>query len=104
MALGTATRTAGESGQGERLFVDVLTFLGDDAYPTGGTPAFDEYVQALLGDSRNVVGVVMIGDCGDNMPIYVGGKLMVKVISTGVEVANTTDLSGATFTVMVISK
>jgi len=104
MALGAATRSAGESGQGERLFVDVLTFAGDSSYPTGGTDGFDAYVQAVLGDARNVVGVVMIGDCGDNIPIYVGGKLMVKVLSTGLEVANAVDLSGVTFTVMVISK
>lgn len=104
MALGAATRSAGESGVGERLFMDVVSFAGDDNYPTGGTAGFDAYIQALLGDSRNVIGVVMIGDCGDNMPIYVGGKLMVKVISTGVEVANAVDLSAATFTVLVISK
>lgn len=111
MSLGTGTRVADESTKGDKLYVDQLSFLGDDAYPTGGTPDFDGFVQALLGDARDVIAVVP-GDCGDNLPIYVPdagggatpGKLLVRVISTGLEVANTTDLSGVTFNVTVISK
>lgn len=103
MTLGAGTLNAAESDS-NRLFADVVSFAGDDAYPTGGTVDFDAYLQALVGDSRNVMGVIAVADSGDNIPMYVGGNLMVKLRSTGAEVANTTDLSGVTFTLLVLSK
>lgn len=109
MALGTATRVADESTQGDRLYVDQLSFLGDDAYTTGGTADFDGYVQDALGDARDIVAVIS-GDCGDNYCAYVPdagatpGKLKVFVRSTGAEVAGAADLSSVTFNVVVISK
>jgi hypothetical protein len=109
MALGAGTAVASESAKGDRLFVDAISFAGDSAYPTGGTLDFDGYVQALLGDQRNVLAVVS-GDCGIYMPEYVKnagatpGKLMVRTMVDGTEVADTTDLSAVTFNVTVISK
>ena len=110
MALGTGTQVAAESGNGERLFVDRVSFLGDDSYTTGGTVDFDAFISTLMGDARNIIAVIP-GDCGDdNLALYIPdvgatpGKLMVRVLSTGAEVANAVDLSGDTFNVTVISK
>lgn len=109
MSIGTPTTTPAESTTGDRVYYDAISFAGDDAYVTGGTPDFDSVVQAALGDGRNVIGVIS-GDCGDHEVKYVPdagateGKLMVFLRSTGAEVANAADLSGTTFNVTVISK
>ena len=109
MALGAASRVAAESANGERLFVDRISFAGDGAYVTGGTPDFDGTIKALLGDDRNVIAVIP-GDCGNYLPLYVPavgatpGKLLARLISTGAEAANAADLSAITFNVIVISK
>ena len=105
--IGAATRDDDESIAGGNLFVDNLSFLGDDSYPTGGTP-FDSYIKTQLGDARDVVAVIS-GDCGIWDVKYVPGDdalglLMAFVRSTGVEVANAVDMSGTTFQITVISK
>lgn len=109
MALGTPTLVTPESTKGDALFVDQMSFAGDDSYPTGGTLDFDALVKTALGDARNVVAVIS-GACGDNYAVYVPdagatpGKLQVFVRSTGAEVGNSVNLSGVTFNVVVISK
>lgn len=109
MTLGTATRNAPESMAGAKIFVDQISLPGDDSYVTGGTLDFDGYMQFLLGDSRDVIGVIS-GDCGNNEAIYIPnagatpGKLQVRVRSTGLEVANAVDLSATTFNLTVLSK
>lgn len=106
MPLGTITRDAAESVAGEKVFIDNISFPGDSSYPTGGSP-LDDLVKTALGDARDVLAVIS-GDCGNNICHYVPGedalgKLLVRVMSTGVEVANAVDLSGTTFNVTVIS-
>jgi len=115
MALGTMTRAAAESVQSDdALFFDSISFLGDGAYPTGGSPGLDTLVQALVGDSRDIIAVIP-GDCGGYVPAYVPGTLdgLLKVYQGDndnaadaplIEVPNATDLSSVTFTLMVISK
>lgn len=106
MAQGAITRGSEVGGQASApIFVERLSFPGDSAYPTGGTAAFEVAYQAATAQGRTIVTVVS-DDCGDNKVEYdrVNDKLKVRVISTGAEVANTTDLSGVTFNVTVISK
>ncbi len=105
--LGAVTRDDDESIAGGNLFVDNLSFLGDDSYPTGGTP-FDDFVKAQLGDGRDVIGIIS-NDCGIWEVQYIPGDdalglLKAFVMSTGVEVANAVDMSGTTFNLTVISK
>lgn len=106
MALGTITR-GDKSGEkpGAPTFVDVLAFPGDDSYPTGGTLGFEASVREALGQNVTVLGVIA-GDCADNVPVYdpAADSLKVFVRSTGAEVANTTNLSGVTFNLMVLCK
>lgn len=108
MSLGTITRDGAESviAQGP-VFFDRVSFLGDDSYPTGGTTGFDALIQAVVGDSRNVVGVIA-EDCGGYLPVYAAGLLKVyEAAADGNpldEVGNATDLSSVTFNLLVISK
>ncbi len=109
MTLGTPTRKDDESTKGDALFFDDLTFLGDDNYTTGGTADFDSFVQALVGDSRDVIAIIP-GDCGDHIPLYIKdvgateGLLMIRLLSTGAELGNGVDLSGTTLNMTVVSK
>jgi len=85
------------------VYFDLVSFHGDTSYPTGGTPGFQALVRSTLGDNRSVVAVVP-QDCGGYTPAYdaVNDKLKVWA-ANNTEVANTTDLSGVTFFVLVIS-
>lgn len=106
MALGTATvqKKAGAKPMAP-VYLDVISFAGDGAYPGNGTAAFAAYVKAALADGREVLAVV---DCGSNetyYPVYDQGndKLVIYVRATGVENA-TADISAQTFRMLVISK
>jgi hypothetical protein len=108
MALGTITKNAAESGNvSKALNFDTISFLGDGAYTTGGTVAFDAAIKTLTKDGRNVIGVIP-GDCGGFIPVYSAGKL--KVFRAGAtnaaleEVPNAADLSGTTFNLLVVSR
>ena len=91
------------------LFVDVLSFNGDDAYPTGGTTGFQAAVQAIVGDQREILAVIG-QDCGGYDPVYIPATDALKVYESGAdgsandEVANAADLSGTTFNVVVLSR
>ena len=113
MALGTITR-GDKSGEkpGAPTFVDVLSFPGDDSYPTGGTLGFEASVRAALGQNVTVLGVIG-ADCGgfvvaydpaaDSLKVYQGDN---DNASDGplVEVPNSTNLSVTTFNLMVLCK
>lgn len=91
------------------LFVDVLSFLGDDAYPTGGTLAVEAAVRAVVGDSREIL-AVLPQDCGGYVCCYLPSTGALKVYEAAAdgnpldEVAAAADLSGTTFNVLVISR
>jgi len=110
MALGTFTKAAGVGeGPSQPTFLDVISFLGDSSYPTGGTTGFEALVRALVGDSREIL-AVWPQDCGGFTPTYVASTDAFKVFRTGAvntameEVPNATDLSSTTFNVLVLSK
>lgn len=83
--------------------LDVITFTGA-TYATGGTTGLKAGVRGLSKDNRQPKVVIGL-DCGDAVLAYdeATDKLKVTVMSTGLEVANTTDLTGNTYKVLVIS-
>jgi hypothetical protein len=122
MTLGTITlpnaKLTGAMPQAP-LFAINISFPGDDAYPAGGTPDFQELVRdaietkmkaaadANIRGRQNVeIENVIAGLCGAYTPIYdkANDKLWVDVKATGVEVAPAVDLSTTTFNVTVVCK
>lgn len=107
MALGTGT-LVGQPMKSHSHALDVvdLSFPGDGAYPTGGTAAFQAYVRALLPEQREVTVLAVLpgGLNGGYTPIYdaANDKLLMVVAATGVEVADTTNLSGTTMLLKVL--
>ncbi len=108
MTIGAITRAdyAGQKVQSP-VFIDRISFAGDTSYPTGGTPDFEDLVQAKVGDSREIIDIIP-GNCGQYIPSYdkTNDKLLVLDggTATWTEVANTTPLNGTTFNVTVISQ
>jgi hypothetical protein len=87
------------------LYVQDISFAGDGAYPTGGTAGFQASVRAITGDQREIVVVDDVGAIAGFYAVYdkANDKLKVFVRTTGVEVANATDLSGTTFKLCVLA-
>lgn len=103
MALGTGTVT-GQYKKSASAPLDVIhiSFAGDDSYPTGGTAAFQAYVRALLDRDVTIACVTKGAATGTYTPIYdiANDKLYVED-ENGAEVANTTNLSGTTFALVL---
>lgn len=114
MAIGTITVVSYMAGEpGEALIK--CSFVGDDAYPTGGTLKADIQTALLAAwtaevaaaTDKNVRGVkittikdVIRGECGQYVPIWdaaVGLKVRDGGSATLAEVGNGTDLKGTTF-------
>lgn len=110
MALGTITVIEAAKAPGP-LRADIVSIVGDSSYPTGGS-AFDAAIATALGlKNYNVLAVLPV-DCKGYVPGYdeSSGKLKFyqgdntnAAAAPGVEVANTTNLSGVTFKVCVLS-
>jgi hypothetical protein len=84
-------------------FHDLLTFIGDAAYPTGGSPGFAALLQSLFGDHRTPLAIIS-QDCAGYDAVYDPTNDKVKVYAANnTEVANATNLSAVTFKVLVIS-
>lgn len=102
MAIGTISLDEAGGGQTlQPIFFDVISFLGDDDYPAGGTPDFSTLVAAALSkEGIEVVGVSKAGPCGGFEVVYdkSADKLMLFVSATGLPgVENAvTDQSGVT--------
>lgn len=103
MALGTATlgAQAGKSASAPTRHI-VLTFVGDSAYPTGGTAAFQQYVRSALGENVTVLGIID-QSIGANELVYdvANDKLMSFVKSSGLE-RSAADDSGTSYTCIVL--
>lgn len=113
MAIGTITAVdnAGRSTS-HPTYLDLISFAGDGAYPTGGTASFQASVRTALGKAVTVVSVVG-QDCGGYFPFYdkANDKLIVYYINNdggadgpAIEVPNGTNLAAVTFNVLVISE
>lgn len=108
MALGAATINlqAGKAPSSP-VFFDDLSFAGDSSYPTGGTAAFQDFIRNTIGikEGRTIDAVIDISGNATHYFVYdkATDKLKAFVRTTGVEVANTTNMSGTVFRVLVIS-
>lgn len=102
MALGTPTVVSLNAGQGP-VFYDSLQFVGDGAYPAGGTAAFTAFVNTAVGATRTVI-AVLNGQSGDRIISFVpaSDKLFVRVGSTGVEQSGSD--AATTYNLIVISE
>lgn len=120
MALGTPTINAIRETRdgGQEL---LMSFDGDDNYPTGGTTDFNAYVRDAVktahaaaadanirGEERVAALAVVPQNCGQYVPSYdyANDTLFVRDggHATWQQVPNTTDLSGTTFNVLVVCK
>jgi hypothetical protein len=111
MAIGAITKdaSAGERGS-DPIFVVLMSFAGDGAYPSGGTAAFEASVQAVAGlDGVDVLGVIG-QDCGGYVPVYDRPADKLKVYeqtstatSPLIETA-TSNLSGTNFELIVLCR
>jgi hypothetical protein len=99
----TLMKYAGAKGHAP-LFADRITFPGEASYTTTGPAGFQAGFAALMQSNRTILGVIPL-KCGDHKPEYnhATDKLLMRVVSTGAEVAGATDLSGNTYEVLVIS-
>ena len=82
------------------VIVARCTLVGDSSYPTGGSGGLLAKLQAALGGRQvNIISVQGEGPNGDRHLEYnhAADKLLVRVMSTGVETANTTNESGVTY-------
>jgi hypothetical protein len=92
-------------------FHDLVSLPGDSAYAgTGGTTGFLAAFQAATKSTRAIL-AILAQDCGGYLVSYAPAtdKLKVWETTTGaphvlIEVAGTTDLSGTTFNILVISQ
>lgn len=110
MALDTTPTIGDEQGQRpmQASYMQRMQFDGDSSYPTGGTLEFAEtYLLAHLGRQCTVLDVQGYGYSAANVLTHVvryiasTDALMVYVLATGAQVANTTNLSTTTFDVVV---
>jgi len=110
MALGTFTVDSEVGRRGGYHMNTRISFLGDTSYPTGGTAGFKALVAAALGIENPDADFEVLGvyqqNLSDNVPLYdrTNDKLLMQVMSTGVEVANAVNLSGITFEVVVLAR
>lgn len=101
MAIGEITSGL-QTGQvpANPTFVDNISFPGDDAYPTGGSP-FEALFRTAEGKAITVLTVVT-NDCGEYRVAYIPATQTLMVLDAdGAEVADGTNLSGTTFNVTV---
>lgn len=110
MALGTVTVSDFDGASAsDKLIVVKLSIPGDSSYPTGGSAAFSTTLNNALAaagypGSYEIVSVEPNGLNGGYEVIYdsVNNKLLTVVKSSGVETADTTNLSGTTFLLRVV--
>jgi hypothetical protein len=86
-------------------FTDVLTFNGDNAYPTGGYTAFSAFVSTALNGTRQVLTVSNNKNSGHYAAQYdfVNDALVIIDTTTGLEVPNGTDLHTLVLQLQVLS-
>lgn len=106
MSLGAITPGVEVGRSGGPVILVNLSFDGDDSYPTGGTAGLEQLVRDALGGENVELLAVVAQDCGLFLPSYdkANDTLLVRNLTDGTEVADTTDLSTTTFNVLAIAK
>ena len=109
MAVASVARvgTYGGGDPGKPVYVDLIQFLGDAAYPTNGTLTISTTILAATG----MVGktVISIKHVFSSTVKYIlewdraNDALRVVDVNTGAEVGNGTNLAGTTFEVEVVT-
>jgi hypothetical protein len=107
MALGAITRVKKVGAKPSApTYADLITVVGDGAYPAGGTVGFLASFQAAVGDKRDIVGVIDQSDPSTLSALeydFTNDKLFARVRTTGVESA-VGNQSGVTYRLLVLSK
>src|SRR4051812_17675285 len=103
MALGTMTRivNGGNAASGP-LYADRMTIVLDNSYPTGGYAFLAPYV-AKVGQGRTPLGIIMNSTKYRAEYVNASGKLLIRDLTSGLEVGNGVDLSAVTIDITVIS-
>lgn len=108
MALGAITSTAAVGHENGPIFIEAVTIVGDDSYPTGGTTGAEALIRAALGKGDvDVLAVIHQGPIGADFALSydkANDTLIARVWSTAAEVGNGTNMSGTTFECLVIAK
>lgn len=106
MAIGTLTLVEKVEASGGPLIVARCNMVGVASYATGGNTGLLAALQALLGRAVDIISVRSEGSNGDDVIEYVhsSDKVFHRVMSTGLEVANATDLSATTYGLCIICK
>jgi hypothetical protein len=97
-------------GTAQPIYLDEISLVGDNSYPTGGMTGVQAALRALTADQREIADVRSIGPNGGYMPVWdkANGKLLCYVCAGAAtppaEVANATNLSAVTFKLLVTSK
>lgn len=111
MAIGAITVVSKSQIPGP-LNIDQISFAGDAAYPSGGTPGFQALVRTALGKGNVTISHVIPVDCGGYVPEYDTAADKLKLLygdnnnaADGPLVENATaDLHTTTFKLIVVSK
>lgn len=105
MSIGALTRdTVAVKAAGEATFVDLISLVGDDSYPTGGSLGVEAALKALVGDGREILSVQDAASNGARTCRWDYANKKLLVFAAGAEVANATDLSGTSFKLLVTSR
>lgn len=106
MTLGAITRVEDVGQRGGPVIAELVNIVGDDSYPTGGTTGFTALVRAALGRGDVTILGVVQQNLSDHVARFdeANDTLTVQLMSTGAEVANTTDLSSVQFRLLVLCK
>ena len=106
MALGAIVKGVEVGRSGGPVVLINATIVCDDDYTTGGTVGFQAILRAALDVGDIEILAVVQQNIGDFRAMYdkANDKLIVDVMSAGVEVANAADISGTTFELLVVAK
>jgi len=113
MGLGNMARLT-QTGQGPQnpLFFDLVTLVGESSYAAGGSTGLQAKLRAQTGAAGRTI-IAVVGQLTSGYVINydrANGKLLVYYANADaadgplIEVPDTTNLSGVTFTLLIISE